>query len=377
MAYTKDPNGNETYGKDAVSKAEKVEHGRYAKNREGEFYYPKKENQDEFIDSQLGYITKEGRPVLPLSLKGTPIYPHHLTNIQDEIYPTDAAGREQFGVGSDGSEYYAQKGNNDEFYPSDHRAAKKADGTPYYAVTSQNRTIFPKENAKELYVTEVDPLNPLTIPTRYAQDVTTEYYPKTVTADGYLSDYILKDTYAKTSANATIYPKDAFNNEFYLPDKDSTGTVRPPANIVVTRYAATNDKKIILPTIDHQPTNVVGVLPAVTLANVIGKLIRERGKRSDALTSIEDPGAPPADPKEYSYVDGFGVVHRVKPVGSTPPAKPSKTSKAVTTAFCTSSKQPIFRKWYFWVIVVMLVMAKSFLLWWFFIKRQVFSSLIK
>lgn len=373
MSYTKDADNNEVYEKDS-QRNDKVEHGRYAKDKNGQAYYPTDKDGNEFKDAALGFIKREGVIVLPINNLGKPIYDKDNNN--DEVYTMDN-GKPILGYGRDGHQYYAKKANLDEFYPPDNTFATKLDGCKYYATDRNAGTVFPKDkDNNEYYIGLVDLDTVHTIPSRYARDKDlNEFYPKTITADGFEADIILNEQYAQKHANsAKFYPKDAFNNEFYLPQKKLDKTDKPIAERLLEKYAVTNDKKVILPELDNKPHIGAGgtLVAGITEQKVLGRLVREQKKLSDFLTSVEDPNAPVVEPREYKYQNDKKTIVTVTPQNSKPVARVSPIVKT-STGTCSASSaitKPLYKSWYFWVLVIVSLIVKSFAVWWFFLKNK-------
>lgn len=376
--YEKDTEQNEKYSKNS-SGDDIVEHGRYAKNKDNQTFYPSDKDGNEFKDPNLGYIKKNGIIVLPLNGRGKPIY--EIVS-GDETYPTDN-GKYIIGYGRDGHQYYAQKANHDEIYPPDNTFARKSDGCKYYATKSNGDTVFPiDKDRNEFYMGLVDPDNIHTIPSKYARDKdSNEFYPKTKTVDNLESEIILLYAYAQKSGGHKFYPKDAFNNEFYLPEKQTNKTAIAIANRLLPRYAVTNDLKVILPELDGKfHISATSTYKVVANTNILGLLVREKNKLSGYLTNVEDTTVTPKpEARDYKYqaLKHKRIIEVTVP-GSKPPkpvaivsptySTPNILNMAQSTGSC--SLKPFYKSWYFWVLVIVSLIIKSFAIWWFFLKNQ-------
>lgn len=370
MPYSQDSDNNESYVKDS-SNNDLIQDNRYAKDKHGQMYYPTDKDGNEFKDVHLGFIKREGVIILPINSQGKPIYDVD-SSTGNQIYSQDD-GKYIIGYGRDGHQYYAKKANNDEYYPPDNTFAKKLDGCTYYAATANSETVFPKDkDNNEIYMGHVDFDNQHTIPTRYARDKNqNEYYPKTITADSFEADIILNNMYANKTGSNKFYPKDAFNNEFYLPEKSSRNSQISIDDRLLQRYAVTNDKKIILPEVDNKAhvSTKAGFVGIVELKDVLGRLVREKRKLADFLTSKVEVNAPGSDPREYKYQNVQKTIVTVSPPQSTKPvAKVSPT--VISKGSCSAIVKPLYRTWCFWVFVIVSLIVKSFAVWWFFLKNK-------
>lgn len=287
MSYRIDEQGNEIYEKDGNGN-ERVQHGRYARSSSGEAFYPKDRDGNGFVEGEL--IRRGEGYLLPRTALGKPRYPRDRNH--EEYYP-ECRGRYSFGVGLDGHQYYAQRSNSDEFYPPDHTPARKRDGSFYYARNSRLETLFPVLAGTELYVGPIDWTKKHTLPDRYAREAGgDEYYPKTLTADHLESETLLQVGYAQKRTGEYFYPKDAFNNEFYRAGGAAS---------VLSRYAVTNDLKVILPSVQNRPYIHASIPPAVGHGDILGRLIREKNRRSGFLTRVTLSNVPKPEPREYRF----------------------------------------------------------------------------
>lgn len=343
MSYRTDARGNEVYDKDADGN-EVPGLSRYAENRHGESFYPRDKDGNGYIDERHGLIrNSDGAPVLPLTTLGMPRYPKNLNG--DDMYP-DHKGRSVFGVGTDGHQYYAQTVVGDEYYPSDGTPATRSDGTFYYAKSRQWTTVFPfDEHGDEMYLGLVNESVRHSIPDRYAQKKDgSEYYPLKRTADGLLSECLLKAgldwDYAKAMPKGWLYPKDAYGNEFYVPDVYSDGIARSLDTRVVHRYAVTNDLKVIVPTVGNTFAFHLWKEPILTPDDVLGELYREQGRWQGFVTRVTLPLTLSLVRKDYKY---------------------RRNGNHIVTVWA----RPFYKQWWFWVLVVLVVVAKLFIiLWW-------------
>ena len=375
MSYQTDASGNETVDPAATE---------YAKDKNGHYFYPKNKDNDEFRVEKLGYIQENGAYRLPINRNGLPIYPTEKVadnsgTLKDkQIYPK-INDKYIIGRGLNGDQYYAKDENGNEYYPQDGTFAYYNNNTPRYIVRA-NATIFPLDsNGDEKYITEVIPSNMKTVPSRYAkQNNDKEIYPKTKTADNYLTDYILGDRYAKDNAQREYYPKDAFGNEFYLPEKNAQNASRTAADLVKVRYAQTNDAKIILPSIQDTAV-VIGTITTATVNDTIGRLIREGTKPSDFLTNKDGDNILRSDtPINYLYIDtSKNIIHRTNFTNAKTPQLAEEcvynvlASSITITPTASTAAKPFFKTWSFWIVVVFSLIMKSIAIWWFFFKNKV------
>lgn len=396
MSYQKNADGDEIYTQSADND-DVIQDDRYAKDRNGDPYYPTDRNGDQFLGETVPekYIPRGGRYTLPFWKNGDPRYEKDADD--NEVYP-EVNGVGFYGISRAGHEVYAKDKDGDEFYLND-VPAKKLDGTKYYAQSRVGGTIFIKDGQKDVYVGYINPDNKSTVPDKYAKDENGhEYYPQTITADGFLSDYILNHNYAwkdgpSLADRQQFYPKDAYNNEFYLPSKDLVGQNRTLAQLLVEgpnkSYAVTNDKRVILPGINGSPQTDGSVLPAIDiLTNVLGILIRHSGLWSGFLTNVNVPTAPDVDPMEYSYMENFRIRRDVKPAGAgkgrqvpglpaaavpvvvVPAAAVPAASASTKPAATVIVKTPFYKTWYFLIMVVISLIIKSLAVWWFFLRNK-------
>lgn len=380
MSYKKNADGDEYYEKDA-NNDEVVKDRRYAKDRNEQPFYPRDRHGNEFASDAVTpkYISRSGRLVLPFKVNGDPNYEADATT-NAEKYPV-VDGKAFFGVNMAGHEVYAKTATLDEFYPSDQTPAKRSDGTKYYARTTGTVTVFPKEGTKEVYIDYIDPNNVYTIPTRYAKDANNhEYYPETITNEGYVSDYVVGEKYAEMhGTNQKVYPRDAHNNEFYLPDKTKAGASRQIGDLIVgptKRYAATNDKKVILPSVSGNPALDPGIAdPVVDLAtNVKGLLIRDKSSYSGFLTDVNNPSAPAVTLMQYSYMKDKRILENVSPAGAEPGRKPRSAPAVAPAAPAkpSAASQPArsYGTWFELVLIAFFLILEGFVLWWFFLRDR-------
>ena len=373
MGYSKDAENNETYV--VVGNTATVEENRYARDKDGKPYYPKDGSNNEFKPPSLqDYITINGEVVLPLNAQGKPIYPKDPNNANLEVYPV-INGKKILGKGMDGHQYYAQN-NSDEYYPDDGTIGFYNDGIKRYATGSNSETIFPKDSQNnEYYLMEVNIYDLRTVPSKYAKDKdSNEIYPKRITSDGYLSDCILTDAFARNKSNAYYYPKDAFDNEFYLPEKKANASDRPVAEMCIpTRYAQTNDAKILLPVKNNSVSrNTSNAFPAVANAEIVGPIIREGNQASDYLTKKDgDTSLKSSKPIDYRYRDQRNLIKKTNFQNAVAP----KTQKsAIAIAVCpalSTVSTPFYKTWSFWILITVSLMIKSLAIWCFFFRNKI------
>lgn len=354
-SYEKDANLNELYP--LVNNVQTVILGRYARDKDQIPFYPRDVDGNEFIDLNLGLIERNGEYVYPKTLAdGKPRYrddPNGTGANKKKIYEK-VNGREYIGRGLDGNQYYATDENNDEYYPENNTPAQKANGKVRYARKINRQVIFPKDaNDDEFYLMFIDPCDADTIPDRYAQEKNgNQIYPQIMLDYDLISDYVLKNTYAERDGNK-CYPRDAYNNEFYIdPVTSTTG----PDDLILNTYALTNDGKVILPGINGTHHIMPAKQPTVTKSDILGKLVREKtGVSPDYLTKVEASNKPNIEPKKYKYLDYSTNIYKTV----TPPG------------IAVQIIVPFYQTWYFWVLIIVSLIIKSFAVWWFFIKSEV------
>lgn len=361
--YNVDADGNEIYPTD--NNVEVVVEKRYALDKNNIPFYPRDANRNEFINPELGLIERNGEYIYPKTVDGRPNYrddPSDQGVVKRKVYET-INNKTIIGRNWDGDQCYATDKNGDEYYPADNTPAKKANGTIFYARTAANDIIFPiNSDGDEYYLTFINPLEPDTNPGRYARqnNNTDEIYPQRLTIDNLLSDYIINNKYAEKNSEK-YYPKDGYNNEFYIKPVNNTGGAVPPTDIVLSNYAVTNDGKVILPGIGGKHYIDPNKKPAVADTDILGKLVRE-GKKisSDYLTKVEVSNKPKVPLKKYKYYDfNTNIFKTIYPAGT-----------GVTSSQITILKIPFYKTWYFWVFVLSIFILKSFAIWWFFFRHS-------
>lgn len=375
MGYSKDADQNETYDFDASHNVI-IHDNRYAVDKNDNEYYPKNPaDGNEIKPPSLDYIVKNTEVILPLNAQGKPIYP--TDNNNNQVYP-NIGGMVILGRGIDGHQYYALDKNGNEFFPDNGLVALYDDGVKRYPVDSTANTVFPKDKQdNEYYLTEVNLCDTRTIPTKYAKDIEkNEIYPKTITSDGYLSDCIILDKYAKDKNDENFYPKDAFGNEFYLPEKTAANNRRLVTEMCTKRYAQTNDAKIIIPSIDNIATTNNSFTTAAN-TDVTGRLIREGNQVSDFLTKKDgDTALKLQNLINYKYRDLRNVIQTTNfPNAVLPKSAPQKAivapiSTSVVSPISTSIVSPFYKTWSFWILVTISLIIKSFAIWWFLFKNK-------
>lgn len=338
---------------------------RYACKSNGTSYYPRDDFGNEYRINGLNLIEKNGKYFYPRTLSGKPRYA--VVN-GCQIYDT-VAGKPIIGTGLDGKQYYARDNNGNEYYPSDNTPALLADGTPYYASAMDGKHIFPIDKlGNEYYLTFVDLNNPETIPNRYAKSNTNdEIYPLRVTDDDDEEQYLIGNKYAVDRNKKPYYPTDGYKNEYYriitsvdLIEYNSKGTLN---EIVLERYALTNDGKIILPTVNNIYYIDPNIKPSIQGTDVIGRLIRENDQISDFLTSVTDPvykstNSTYVKPYKYRTLVSNELMFVI-------PKPPTSTFNIVGII---NTVMPFYRRWCFWILIVVLLIVKSFLIWWFYFR---------
>lgn len=360
--YSIDSNGSEFYSKE--NGVEVVVQNRYALDSDKIPFYPRDAHQNEFMDPDLGLIERNGKYEYPRLADGKPHYrvdPTDQGPIKKQLYEKI---NDKYIMGTDllGNMVYAIDSKGDEYYPEDNTPAKKVNGAIFYArAANKIDVIFPiNADGDEFYLTFIDPSEAGTNPGKYAcKSNGDEVYPQRLVRGGLMSDYIINNTYAKRSG-VKYYPKDGYNNEFYVVPAPNTGT-NPPTDLLLDSYAATNDGKIILPGIGDDHYIDPNVQPAVTEADIIGRLVREENEvSSDYLTKIEVPVDPKVSPREYKYFDfKTNIFKSVRPPGVA--AAPTRQVIVI----------PFFKTWYFCLLLVFsIVILKSFLVWWFFFRSN-------
>lgn len=359
--YSRDVDGNEVYSTE--NNVEVVVQNRYAMDKDNIPFYPRDENQNEFMDPELGLIERNGEYIYPKSADGKPQYrddPNDQGLIKKKLYEKI---NDKWIIATDfnGDQCYATDANGNEYYPEDNTAAKKANGTIFYARTAKRDVIFPRNsNNDEFYLTFIDPSEPDTNPGRYARKSNNidEIYPQRLVTDNLVSDYIINNEYARHNG-VKYYPKDGYNNEFYINLPSNTGAA-PPTDLVLNTYAVTNDGKVILPDIGGVHYIAPNIQPTVKETDILGKLVREGNVVSrDYLTKVEVSNKPKVIPKKYKYFDlRFNIFKTIYPAGT------------ATASPINITKIPIFKTWYFGVIVLSLLIIKSFLIWWLFFRHK-------
>lgn len=358
VEYEKDADQKEIYPK--VNNVEQVILDRYARDKDQIPFYPRDADNNEYMDVKLGLIQRNGVYVYPKTFAdGKPRYrddPNDQRRGRKRKIYEKIDGHFIIGRGLDGNQYYATDENGDEYYPENYKPAQKANGNIYYARKANGDTIFPKNaNNDEFYLTLIDPLISDTIPDRYAVESNgNQIYPQRRVDYNLISHFILNNTYIKCDGEY-FYPRDAYNNEFYINPKPATGDIILPADVILDTYALTNDGKVILPGINGTYYIAVTKLPTVNESDILGKLVRERtGISSDYLTKVEVSNKRNIQPKEYKYLDIKTNIYKTV----TPPRLATKITL------------PLFKTWYFWVIVVISLIIKTFVIWWFFLSRE-------
>lgn len=369
IQYEKDENQNEIYPQ--VNGVDQILLNRYARDKDQIPFYPRDAVKNEFLDPKLGLIERGGEYVYPQRFlvnqrPRKPIYRHDSSLPKKEIYEK-INGQEIIGRGLDGQQYYATDENGDEYYPENNIPARKADGSLYYARKADKiQTVFPKNaDGDEFYLTFIDPLNLDTIPDRYAHKKNgDEIYPQRRLYGNLISDYILKSRgYAKRGGKH-YYPKDGYNNEFYvnpvvIQANPSTSTHEEEAlaasDVLLDTYAITNDGKIILPDIGGKHFIDRGKSPYLdgnqSDTFVLGKLVREEnGVLKDFLTNVDVPKNLNVKPMKYRYLNLRTNIYK--------------------TIIPSGIAIPFFKTWYFWVFVIILLILKSYAIWWFFFKNK-------
>lgn len=360
--YNTDSDGNEYYSQE--NNVDVVVQNRYAVDKDKIPFYPRDSNRNEFMDPDLGLIERNGKYEYPRTVEGRPNYRVNPTDpgpVKKQLYELINT---TYIIGTDllGNMVYAKNSNGDEYYPADNTPAKKANGTIIYARKKNRDVVFPIDaKGDEFYLTFINPLEPDTIPNRYARvnNNRDEIYPQKVSRGDLISDYIINNTYAKRDG-VNYYPRDAYNNEFYISPLFNTVNVAP-AVILLNSYAVTNDGKIILPSIGNTYYIDPNKQPAVTNADIIGRLVREVNSVSpDYLTKIEVSVKPTVPPREYNYYDiKTNIIKSIRPPHAPAASSPSQPSTAI----------PFFKTWYFYFLVFLMVILKSFLIWWFFFRQ--------
>lgn len=363
VEYQKDENQNEIYPR--ANNADKVILNRYARDKDQIPFYPKDVNNNEFMDLDLGLIERNGEYVYPkMAANGRPRYrddPNDQGPIKTKIYEK-INGQWIIGRGLDGHQYYATKNDGSEYYPENNMPAQRANGTIYYARdfnrNSPHDVIFPKNaDGDEYYLTFIDLCNlEDTNPGRYAHKKNgDEIYPQRRIDYDLISDYIINNRYIKCGGKA-CYPRDAYNNEFYIDPEPISGAQLVPDDLILENYAVTNDGKVILPGINNTFYIYLTMNPIVTEPDILGKLVRERkGVSSDYLTKVEISNKPKVEPKKYKYLDFNTNIY-----------------KTIIPAGYTSIKKPFFKTWYFWIVVVVSLILQTFGIWWIFFRQPKF-----
>lgn len=352
--YEKDENGKEIYP--LVKNLQTVILNRYARDKDQIPFYPRDVDRNEFMDPNLGLIERHGEYIYPKNIvDGKPRYRTDPNNPKRQIYEK-IDGREYIGRGLDGHQYYATDENNDEYYPEKNIPAQKANGTLRYARKANGAIIYPKDdNDNEYYLTFVDPCDNFTIYDRYAHEKNgNEIYPQVKLDDDLISDHILHNTYIKRDG-LEWYPRDAYNNEFYKNIINND-----PEDVILDRYALTNDGKIIVP--GHNNTYYISTKrqPKITDDDILGSLVRgKKGVSPDFLTRIEVSNKPNVQPKKYKYLDNLTNIYKT----ITPPGI-KKPSVVV----------PFYQTWYFWVLIILSSILKSIAVWWLFFRHEVKAS---
>lgn len=112
MPYQKDTKDNEEYTVDATSKDEVIQDDRYAKDKDGIPYYPKKVNGDEYLVLVAGLIERDGESVYPLKKSdGKPNYRTEAVGTKTKEVYEKVGNEEKIGRGSDGDQVYAKNEN--------------------------------------------------------------------------------------------------------------------------------------------------------------------------------------------------------------------------------------------------------------------------
>lgn len=365
--YNKDSDGNEIYSKE--NNMEVIAEKRYALDKDKVPFYPRDAYGNEFMDEELGLIERNGKYEYPRTVDGKPHYrvdPNDQGVVQKQLYEKI---KDKWIIGTDdlGNMVYAKDSNGDEYYPEDNTPAKKSNGAIFYARTAATKeVVFPKnEDGDEFYLTFVDPSEPDTIPDRYARtnNDKDEIYPQRFIKGNIISDHLIGNAYAERDGQK-YYPKDGYNNEFYITPAPNTGVGTPPTDIVLDSYAVTNDGKIILPSIGGMHYIDPNRKPTVTQNDIIGKLVREENVApSDYLTKVEVSVKPKVSPREYKYFDVQNNIFKtVKPPSSSSTTPPQIPPVQITATHFFK------RWWYVWLLIVSIVILKSFVVWLFFFR---------
>lgn len=339
--------------------------------KSGNSYYPRDEFGNEYRINGLNLIERNGKYNYPMTANGKPRY--SIVN-GSQVYEI-VAGKQIIGTGLDGKQYYAVDRHGDEFYPDDNTPALLADGTPYYASARDGQHIFPIDMfGNEFYLTFVDLNKPQTIPNRYAVSIKNkEIYPLRKTNDENEEQYLIENKYAVDQNGKPYYPKDGYKNEYYRKitsvDLNKFSRVRTLKQILLERYARTNDGKIILPTINNVYYINPNIKPQIETANVIGRLIREDYEVSDFLTNVLDPSF---NPINSTYFGPYKYRTLISNELTLVIPKPPPTTVGIVGIINTAI--PFYRRWCFWALVVVVLIVKSSIIWWFYFKNNVPSG---
>lgn len=340
---------------------------RYACKANGTNYYPKDDFGNEYRIAGLNLIEKNGKYNYPMTLSGRPRY----TVVNGSQVYEIVAGKQIIGTGLDGKQYYATDECGNEFYPDDNTPALLADGTPYYASAIDGKHIFPVDRlGNEYYLTFVDLNKPTTIPNRYARSVTNdEIYPLRLTLDNNEEQYLIRNKYAVDKDKIPYYPKDGYKNEYYrknmsvdLIEFNRIGTL---SEILLERYALTNDGNVILPTLNNIFYINPNMEPSIEGSNVIGRLIREDDELSDYLTNVLDPTFNPSNSlyiKPYKY--------RTLISNELTVVIPKLPPTTVGIVGIINTVMPFYRRWCFWVLTIVVLLVKSFVVWRIYFKNN-------